>query len=214
VIGYLELLGAEASEQFDEDSRHYLERISISARYMDVLIRDLLELSRIGRTQTAVEPVALRDLIEDIAAELRRKHAAAEFAVDDMPTVEINPVRARQLFTNLMENAVRHGGRNDIAVSVSCEPAAEGQVVVTVADDGVGVSQEYRERVFGIFERLEGEVTAGTGTGIGLAMCRKIVEQMDGSIWIDPAPVGTTFKIALPALATQQSSKDVEVQRQ
>ena len=214
VIGYLELLATDVGEQLGPEGQHYLDRISFSARYMDSLIRDLLELSRIGRTQTEPSPVALGDLVEDIAAELRRTHPAARFAVGPLPTVAMNPVRARQLFTNLMENAVRHGGRDDITVSVTAEQASSQQTVVTLADDGAGIAEPYRERVFGIFERLEEDAAGNpSGTGIGLTMCRKIVEQLSGSIWIDPAPVGTAFKIALPLAAAQQSSPDVEVQR-
>ena len=214
VIGYLELLATDASHELGPEAQHYLDRISFSARYMDSLIRDLLELSRIGRTQTESEPVALAEVVEDIASELRRTHPAARFVVGDLPTVQINPVRARQLFTNLMENAVRHGGRDDITLSVSAEPTLE-QFVITVADDGAGIPEPYRERVFGIFERLEEQSTSsGSGTGIGLTMCRKIVEQLGGSIWVDPTPTGTAFKIALPAAVPQQSSSDVEVQRQ
>jgi signal transduction histidine kinase len=215
VIGYLELLGTDTADELSDEAKHYLERISLSARYMDSLIRDLLELSRIGRTQTDVETVDLTDLVSDVGAELSRTHPDASFAVDPLPPVAMNPVRARQLFTNLMENAVRHGGRPDIAVAVSAERTPEGDVVVSVTDNGVGIDEAYRERVFGIFERLDSDMSATTtGTGIGLAMCRKIVEGVDGSIWIDPSVEGTTFKIALPATPTQQSSKDVEVQRQ
>jgi len=214
VIGYLELLGSDAGDTLGEEARHYLDRISVSARYMDSLIRDLLELSRIGRTQTEADVVELGDLVGDIAAELRRDHPDASFRIEALPSIRMNGVRARQLFTNLMENAVRHGGRSDITITVSAERAADGQAVVSVADDGVGISEQYRERVFGIFERLDGEVGSTTGTGIGLAMCRKIVEQVDGSIWIAPAAAGTTFKISLPMVSSQQSTKDVEVQRQ
>ena len=213
VIGYLELLASEPIDGMGEEPRHYLDRISVSARYMDSLIRDLLELSRIGRTQTDIGTVDLNDLIEDIAAELRRVAPAGQFTVEPLPHVRMNPVRARQLFTNLMENAVRHAGRDDVSVTVSAERSHEGSAVIAVADNGAGISEAYRERVFGIFERLESD-TGTAGTGIGLAMCRKIVEQVDGSIWIEPAPVGTTFKIALSAVPTQQSTKDVEVQRQ
>ena len=213
VIGYLELLSSDAGESFGEEARHYLDRISVSARYMDSLIRDLLELSRIGRTQTEVEAVDLTELIADIAAEIRRDHPAATFDVGALPKVRINGVRARQLFTNLLENAVRHGGRDDITVTVTADPTPDGNAVVAVADDGVGISESYRERVFGIFERLDSDIGGSTtGTGIGLAMCRKIVEQVDGSIWIDPSTVGTTFKVALPAVSPQQSTKNVEVQ--
>lgn len=212
VIGYLELLSSDAGHKLTAGERHYLERISISARYMDSLIRDLLELSRIGRTQTEKEAVDLGALIEDIAAELRRDHPAARFVVDDLPTLRMNAVRARQLFTNLMENAVRHGGRDDITVSVSGETADDG-AVVSVADDGVGIAEPYRERVFGLFEQLDsGLRDDATGTGIGLAVCRKIVEQNDGSIWIHPSTVGTTFKIAFPAAAMAQSDDDDDVE--
>lgn len=215
VIGYLELLSTDAQRQLSDEARHYLERISVSARYMDSLIRDLLELSRIGRAQTDAEPIELTALIEDIAAELRRNHPATRFVVDRMPVVTMNSVRARQLFTNLMENAVRHGGRDDITVTVSAAPWGEDGVAVSVADDGVGIPEPYRDRVFGIFERLDSEVSnPSVGTGIGLAMCRKIVDQLDGEIWIEEAPVGTTFTIGIPATATTQSLQDVEVQRQ
>jgi signal transduction histidine kinase len=211
VIGYLELLASDASGQFDDESRHYLDRISVSARYMDSLIRDLLELSRIGRTQTETESVDLGSIVADIAAELRRTHPAATFVVPDLPTVQMNPVRARQLFTNLMENAVRHGGREDITVTVSAD-ASGGDTVVSVSDDGAGIDEAYRERVFGIFERLDSEVASqGAGTGIGLAMCRKIVEQLGGSIWIHPAAAGTTFKISFPAVPAQRSARSMEV---
>ncbi len=215
VIGYLELLASDAADKLGDEERHYLERISLSARYMDSLIRDLLELSRIGRTQTEKESIALGPLVEDIAAEVRRGNPQVRVVVADLPALHMNPVRARQLFTNLIENAVRHGGRDDITVTVSAERDDRGGAVITVADDGVGIPESYRERVFGIFERLDGEIPeSSSGTGIGLAMCRKIVEQNDGSIWIHPAPVGTTFKIVVPASTPQHPSHSVEVQRQ
>jgi signal transduction histidine kinase len=212
VIGYLELLQTDSAEQLGEEGHHYLERISSSARYMDSLIRDLLELSRIGRTQTETEPVQLQPIVEDIAAELRRTHQQARFEVVNVPDVVMNPVRARQLFTNLMENAVRHGGRDDITVRVSAGPGGSEFTSILVADDGAGIPPQYRERVFGIFERLDQEAdTATVGTGIGLSMCRKIVEQVDGSLTIDDTETGTTFRISLPS-AVMQSQK--EVQRQ
>ncbi|MPZ74342.1 MAG: hypothetical protein GEU74_14145 [Nitriliruptorales bacterium] len=214
VIGYLELLASDAADKLDDEARHYLDRISASARYMDALIRDLLELSRIGRTQTEVEPIDVTAIAEEIAAELRRSHPAARFAIEQLPTVEMNPVRARQLFTNLMENAVRHGGRDDITVSITGE-RSDGGTIVSIADNGTGIAEPYRERVFGIFERLDGESHgATTGTGIGLAMCRKIVEHVGGSIWIDPAASGTTFRISLPVSPARQSSQSMEVQWQ
>ena len=212
VMGYLELLQSDASDALDDDAKHYLERISISARYMDALIRDLLELSRIGRTQTETETVELESVVRDIADEMELSCPDATVRVRQLPSVAMNAIRARQLFTNLIENALRHGGRSDITVTVA-GGVDDATAVITVADDGVGIPRAYRERVFGIFERLDGDVgSPSAGTGIGLAMCRKIVEQVDGSIQIDPSDVGTTFTIRLPAAAVQQPVP-AEVQR-
>ena len=215
VIGYLELLSSDEHANLGDEAKHFLERIAVSARYMDALIRDLLELSRIGRTQTEAEPVEVSAVIKDVALELQRAHPTATVEVGDLPIIVMNPIRARQLFTNLMENAVRHGGRDDITVTVSAEAADDGRACIVVADDGVGIPEAYRERVFGIFERLEGGAESGHGgTGIGLAMCRKIVESAGGTIDIASADVGTTLRITLLAGSTMQSHTDVEVQRQ
>ena len=221
VIGYLELLRTDSADQLDDEAKHYLERIAVSARYMDSLIRDLLELSRIGRTQTEVERVQLRDLAEDIAGELRRRHPAVTVLCSPgLPDVWMNPVRARQLLTNLMENAVRHGGREDVTVRIEADAGSAAGIVVTVRDNGVGIPDQHRERVFGIFERLDGEQEGKpSGTGIGLAMCRKIVDQVDGAIWIDDTDSGAAIKVALPRATVaspceqerQQSPTDVGV---
>jgi signal transduction histidine kinase len=113
----------------------------------------------------------------------------------------MNPLRARQLFTNLLENAVEHGGRNDIHIRVAATEAADGSVELVVADNGLGIPEGYREKVFGVFERLEGR--RGNGTGIGLAICRKIVELVGGRIWIAASDTGTEIRISVPAHVVQ-----------
>jgi signal transduction histidine kinase len=147
--------------------------------------------------QTESEEVALTALVNDIADELRSRHPSARIDVEPLPAVEINPVRARQLFTNLLENAVAHGGRADLHVTVRPLDTA-GATTVSVADDGVGIPAAYREKVFGIFERLDGQGHPD-GTGIGLAICKKIVEQAGGDLSIAESSVGADFRIRLPS---------------
>jgi signal transduction histidine kinase len=108
-----------------------------------------------------------------------------------------DPVGFRQLFTNLVDNAVRHGGRPDLVVVVDGHQCPDGGVELSVRDNGRGIPAEHRERVFGVFERLEGPSTSA-GTGMGLAICRKIVEVLGGGIGIQ-GDHGTDVRIVLPA---------------
>lgn len=197
VTGYVDLLRASSANLSDEQ-RHFLSRIAVSAAYMDALITDLLALSRIGRTDRDVTIVVVGAVAGDVASEVERAHPDVRITVDAPDAVCMNPVRVRQLLTNLLENAARHGGRPDLSVAVTTRRDGP-TVVLDVADDGVGIPAEYRERVFGIFERLEGYDPESRGTGIGLTMCRRIAEDVGGDISIVDADRGTTFRVRLPA---------------
>jgi signal transduction histidine kinase len=213
LLGYLEYLRADHGDALAEEGRHYLDRMDASARYMQQLIQDLLELSRVGRVQTEADDVDLGVLAEDVAAEVKNAHPEMTIVVGPMPVVRMNPVRARQLFTNLLDNAARHAGRPDVSVTIEGRREAEGATTVTVADDGVGIAAPYRDRIFGIFERLGGSDQAGTG--MGLAMSRKIIEQVAGTIEaVDPVTgSGTCFRISFPAAVVRRgpTSRPVEV---
>lgn len=196
LTGYVELLGDGAADR--EEAGFVLARITANTAYMDALITDLLELSRVGRIQEAAEPVALDDLAREIAAELVRRRPEARVEVSPLPIVQMEPVRARQLLTNLLGNALEHAGRRDVTVRVTAATEPAG-TVVSVADDGVGIAPEHRQRIFGIFERLQGRGEERQGTGIGLAMCRRIVEQLGGRVWVADADTGTDVRFHLPA---------------
>jgi signal transduction histidine kinase len=201
LTGYVELLTEGVSSE--EERRFVLERVTANTSYMDALIRDLLELSRVGRIDERSEPVDLRALAEELADELRLQHPQASFEVGELPIVTMSGVRARQLLGNLMTNAVRHGGRDDITVRVIARAADDDGMLVSVADDGVGIAPEHRIRVFGIFERLQARDERTGGTGIGLAMCRKIVEQLGGTMWVGDTPTGTDIRFLVPARLVQ-----------
>jgi signal transduction histidine kinase len=203
LLGYLEYLRDDHGEAIGQDGLHFIERMEKSALYMQDLLTDLLELSRVGRVAVDPTDVDLGVLVSDVRVDLLAKFPDARVEVSDLPTVHMNAARARQLFTNLIENAARHGGRPDVTVRVFSAHRDDGSAVVSVADDGVGIPAAYREKAFGIFERLAPSDTP-SGTGIGLALCRKIVETTDGEIGIIDSPVGTHVRIIFPAHAVRE----------
>jgi signal transduction histidine kinase len=214
LLGYLEYLQADHAAALNDEGRYFLDRMGASATYMQALISDLLELSRIGRVQTDAVDVDLTTLLAEVSEAARENHPGLVVMTDELPSVRMNPVRARQLFTNLVENGARHGGRPDVCVRIGARPGGEGTTEISVADDGVGIPEAYRERVFGIFERLEARDAATSGTGMGLAICRKIVEQVGGEIRIEDAPSGTDIRLTLPlASVTAADALNVEARR-
>jgi len=195
--GYIGYLLADYGEKLGPEGKRYIERMTANATYMDELIQDLLELSRVGRMQTEATEVDIADLIRDIAVEVRSSHPEASIEVSDAPVVWMNPIRARQLFTNLIENAVVHAGRKDVSVRVGSSRGPDGSSEISIMDNGQGIPADYRERVFRVFERLQPD--EGEGTGIGLSICRKIVDSLNGRIWVADVPEGTHIEISLPA---------------
>jgi PAS domain S-box-containing protein len=196
LLGYLEYLKLDYGELLGQEGNRYLARMADSTLYMQRLIHDLIDLSRVGRLPSASVDVDLEELVRGIVDEAAAVHPAVQFRVGRLPVVVGDPVGFRQLFTNLVENAVRHGGRPDLRVTVDGRSRPGGGLELSVRDDGRGVPSEHRERVFGVFERLEGP-SSGGGTGMGLAICRKIVELLGGSIAIHGSH-GTDVRIVLP----------------
>jgi signal transduction histidine kinase len=162
-----------------------LRRMADSTVYMQQLIHDLIDLSRVGRSGVEPIEVDLGRLVRAIAEDAGAANPAAEIRVGRLPVVTGDPVGFRQLFTNLLENALRHGGRPDLVV-VDGRDRPDAAVELSVRGNGKGIPAEHRERVFGVFERLEAPSTSD-GTGMGLAIWRKIVEVLGG-----PAPSSAT----------------------
>ena len=202
VLGYLDVLRSEHGDQLTGEGPHYLERISVNAVYMQSLIADLLELSRIGRSDPPSASLDLQALAEQVVESARMSHPAARVRVEGaLPVVRRSDVRARQLLTNLVDNALKHGGRDDLVVTVSAAPTDSGSILLSVADDGRGVPPEYRARVLRVFERLDA-ARSSSGTGMGLAICKRIVESVGGTLEVAGPPpgaeTGTTICIDLP----------------
>lgn len=207
ILGYLDYLKSDHAAGIPPEGRRYIDRMVSIGAYMQDLIQDLLEMSRIGRVQTEPERVDTRGLVQEIATEIKLMHPRVTIDIEEnVPSLFMNPARVRQLFVNLIENAVTHSGRDDVTIRIGLETARDGSVTLYVADNGRGIPAQHRDKVFNMFERLEparGE--SADGTGIGLAICKKITDSVGGDIGISAdAAEGAKFWITLPADAKQE----------
>ena len=205
VVGYLEYLRSDYGHLLPDEGKFFIERMGVSVEYMKALIRDLLELSRVGRAQTEPDEVDLQGLIGKISGEVSAAFPGLRVESHDLPKLWMNPVRAQQLFVNLIQNAARYAERPDVNVTISASAlSANGETAeFSVRDNGPGIPEDARDRVFGVFERLAGPQSAD-GTGIGLAVCKRIVESVGGHIYVAPSDDGTDMRLSLP-LAGQSS---------
>lgn len=198
MLGYIDLLKSEYSANLPAEAQRFIDRMQANAAYMEALIRDLLELSRVGRVDVEPDLVDLETLVDGVATDVLNRFPTVTFSRGDLPDLWMNPTRARQLFGNLIENSAKYGS-DDVAIEINAEPGEHGWWHLIVSDNGKGIPQEYLERVFGVFERLDANKDGGTG--MGLAICRRIVEQAGGHIHAVPSDTGARFQIDLPASA-------------
>ncbi|MFQ5449779.1 MAG: ATP-binding protein [Nitrospinaceae bacterium] len=182
-------------------ARDYLERMQKSAGRMQQFIQDLLQFSRVTSRKKTFEPSNLNTIIDEVVENLETRIAQTRGTVNvsQLPTVEADPFQMRQLFQNLFSNSLKyHRGGVPPVVNVSSSPKENGSWKITVQDNGIGFDEKYTERIFKPFERLHGS-TAYEGTGMGLAICKKIVDGHKGVITVKSQPrAGTTFTIYLP----------------
>ena len=205
VSSYTQLLVRRYGDKLDDDAKEFMAFIVDGAGRMKQLIEDLLAYSRVGRHGKALRAIpvesALRRALTNVRAAV--EEAGATVTYDGLPTVQADEVQLAQLFQNLIGNALKFRSASVPRISVTCrESEAEWQFAV--ADNGIGIEPAYFERIFMVFQRLhnKGEYP---GTGIGLAICKKVVERHGGRIWVtsgDGGPLqpgqGTTFHFTLP----------------
>ena len=197
IQGFADFLEKDYADVLPERGHFYIQRLSASAGYLQSLIKDLLAFSRVGRIQTDPELVDLAEMVQHASEEVRSAYPALQLHVGDLPVVHMNPLRARQLFTNLMQNSCRYAGRPDVILTVSSEPAEGHMVQISVQDNGPGIAAEHRKKVFGVFERLQQEGST-EGSGMGLPICKRIVETVGGSMWIEDSEQGLDLRFTLP----------------
>jgi signal transduction histidine kinase len=202
VASFCQLLEQRYGDQLDERGKQYIAFAVDGAKRMQQLINDLLAFSRVGRA-AAEQVVAGDDVLRQALASLGHaiEQSGARIEAGPLPPVRGEPVLLAAVFQNLIGNALKfHGNGGPPHVAISAERHGD-EWVFTCTDDGIGIEPEYAERIFMIFQRLHPK-DAYAGTGIGLAMCRKIVEYHGGRIWLDTdAAAGrTTFRFTLPVI--------------
>jgi len=199
VASFCQLLQRRYAGRLDDKADQYIEHAVDGAKRMQQLINDLLAFSRVGRTAQRREQVSCGVLLAQAWANLgpavRASHATIE--VGDLPVVLGETSLLTAVFQNLLSNALKFAGAEPPRISVSARRDG-GHWLFSVTDNGIGIPAEYAERIFVIFQRLH-DKAAYPGTGIGLAMCRKIIEYHGGRIWLDTAVAsGARFCFTLP----------------
>ncbi|MFC6087228.1 sensor histidine kinase [Sphaerisporangium aureirubrum] len=203
VASFTRMLEQRYSDQLDERARQYIAFAVDGAKRMQLLINDLLDLSRVGRVggeKAATDVgVVLETAVGNLSAQI--EDTGATVTHDPLPEVFGNRVLLTQLFQNLIGNALKF--HSDRPPKVGITVGRQGDMwEFACADNGIGIDTKYSDRIFLIFQRLHPR-DVYPGTGIGLALCRKIVEYHGGKIWLDdadPEHPGTTFRFTLPAL--------------
>ena len=205
VASFCQLIEKRYGDVLDERGKQYIDYAVDGAKRMQVLINDLLAFSRVGRLNDRRERVELGARLTDAIAGLQLAVSDGDAVIrtdGPLPAVSGDATLIGMLWHNLIGNAIKFRSPErapEIEVAAEPDPARAGMVRVTVTDNGIGVAPEFAEKVFIIFQRLHSR-EAYPGTGIGLALCKKIVEHHGGQIWIEPGrTLGTRFVFTLPS---------------
>jgi signal transduction histidine kinase len=211
VLAFSDRLQSKYADKLDDRGVDYLNRMQQSANRMKTLIEDLLAFSRVATKGQGFIRVDLNQIAQGVVSdmEIAIRETGAVIKFDDLPTIDADPLQMRQLFQNLLSNALKYC-REDVAPDVKIESTsvngenshANGSAVemcqIVVSDNGIGFDEEYAERIFGIFQRLHGR-NDYKGSGIGLAICRKISDRHGGRIVAESRNnQGSKFFVTLP----------------
>jgi len=201
VTMFTELLKERYSDQLDEKGLSYIDYAVDGAARMKQLIRELLEFSRVGQMQIDEEPVDCNTLVEEVLSVLQVsiREAQARFQISALPTLyHANSTRIFQLFQNLISNAIKFRGEQSPVIEIAAHEE-EGFWHFSLRDNGIGFEPRFAERIFMLFQRLHTRAEY-EGTGIGLALCKKIVTTHGGDIRVETqVGEGTTFYFSLPS---------------
>jgi signal transduction histidine kinase len=205
IVVFGDRLKAKFGDQLGEQGGDYIERMMSAAARMRVLIDDLLEFSRVVTRARPFVPVDLAEVVREVLVDLEVliESKGAVLDVGDLPTIQADPTQLRQVFQNLLSNAMKFQDGGAVPhVAIRAEPYASGSLPgwrISVRDNGIGFEQQHAERIFAPFQRLVGR-SEFKGSGIGLAIVRRIVERHAGTIAAESSPgQGALFTITLPA---------------
>jgi light-regulated signal transduction histidine kinase (bacteriophytochrome) len=211
VASYTQLLAKRYKGKLDADADEFIAFAVDGATRMQQLIKDLLAYSRVTTQRAPAKPTectqAVAAALDNLHMAIEKQHALVTY--DPLPTVVVDGTQLTQLFQNLISNAIKFHGDRPPHVHLSAA-RHDNEWVFSVRDNGIGIDQQYADRIFVIFQRLHTSADY-PGTGIGLALCKKIVEQHGGRIWVDShAGQGSTFYFTLP-FSPEHSNTGVQI---
>ncbi len=197
---FTQLLEKKYLKQLDREAQEYIAEAVQGAQRMEMLVRDLLAYTTASASEKEpVEFVDANDILEQTLGILHSDLATsgAEVSHTELPPVRIHAVQLHQLFQNLIGNAIKYRSEDAPRIHISAQPK-DAFWLFAIQDNGIGISSEYAEQIFGLFKRLHGR-NDYEGTGLGLAICKKIVESLGGRIWVRPNEGrGSTFSFTIP----------------
>jgi PAS domain S-box-containing protein len=199
ISSYTQLLARRYSGQLDEEANEFINYAVAGSDRLQHLLEGLLIYTQVGTDATQVEDVDCKEVVDEELMDLRLRvaGAGAEIEVGELPTVRAHKKELSLLFHHLLLNALDYSGPERPHIVIGAE-REERAWHFTVRDNGIGIAPRHHERIFGLFTRLQGP-TEGTGTGIGLAICKKVVERYGGNIWLESEEgQGATFHFTIP----------------
>lgn len=202
VSSFLQLLDRQYSVGLDEKAREYINFAVGGAERMKRLILDLLSYSRVGTVNEPFQLVDMNGLVKNVVQifESRFEKEQITLRIDHLPTIQGNASQLQQLIQNLIGNALKYKSDNPPVVEIGCTEEAN-RFVFYVKDNGIGINPRYFEKIFVVFQRLH-PIDNYSGTGIGLAICKKIIERHHGEIWVSSEEgKGSTFYFSLPKIS-------------
>jgi light-regulated signal transduction histidine kinase (bacteriophytochrome) len=199
VASFVGLLQATYEDKLDSQAKDWIRRIVGSVKHLQTLVRDLLEYSRVDAQDRPFEPVPFREVFDHAVSLLdsSMREAAAEISCDDLPVVVGDRSQLVQLMLNLIGNSIKYRSAEAPRIHVSAKRQDE-EWVFAVRDNGIGIAPRFHERIFEIFQRLHDQ-REYLGTGIGLAVCRRVVHRHGGRIWVESEMgAGSAFYFTFP----------------
>lgn len=195
---YSELLNRRYASRLDGQALEFLQYMRTASARMEMLVRDLMAYTQITRVEALVEPADSNEVLAGVLSDLSSaiQASGAVITADPLPPAHVHGTHLGQLFQNLISNALKYRDpERTPAVHVAADQQ-NGSATFSVRDNGIGIDPEYQSQIFGLFKRLHSD---DQGTGIGLAICKRIVERYHGQIWVDSKPGdGATFFFTLP----------------
>jgi light-regulated signal transduction histidine kinase (bacteriophytochrome) len=200
VNGFSSILARDHAAEMSLEAQRLLRNVTLAAQRMDRLIEDLLRFARLGRQPLSKQVVRVGHLVQEVLNELQKERVdrVVDIHVGDLPDVTADAPLLKQVFTNLLSNALKFTRKKERAIiAIDCE-RQEGDIVFSVRDNGAGFDMGYASKLFGVFQRLHRQ-DEFSGTGVGLSLVQRIIHRHGGRIWAEAeVDKGATFHFSLP----------------